>query len=399
MMNKNNAFKVGYFDFHKDPELNFQLNRFYTYGAFTKEELLDIGSRIDGFDKWISLFCELGENAEKEGNPFKAATCFRAAQFFTLSGEKDAEGNSLKHTLYDRCIKLYNEYFFNSYENLSFARVPFKNCELPVYYSTCKEPKGTIVIHGGYDSISQEFLVMLPYLTDKNYNVYFFEGPGQGEVLMHYDVRMTPKWEDCTGAVLDYFGLDDVTLIGVSLGGYLGTRAAAYEKRILRLVMFDLMYDFYGAILNKMGSFGKVFDYLTRHKRNILWKWLDKKFDEKYFTKWLLLQGYAIYENISTPYEYFNHIKEYNTREISKLITQDTLVLAGASDIYTVYYQDQLDALVNARSVTGRLFTKEEHADHHCQVGNMGLVLDTIAGWIEEKTNGTKTGTDRREEG
>ncbi|SHI66980.1 Pimeloyl-ACP methyl ester carboxylesterase [Butyrivibrio fibrisolvens DSM 3071] len=399
MMNKNNAFKVGYFDFHKDPELNFQLNRFYTYGAFTKEELLDIGSRIDGFDKWISLFCELGEKTEKEGNPFKAATCFRAAQFFTLSGEKDTEGNSLKHTLYDRCIKLYNEYFFSSYENLSFARVPFKNCELPVYYSTCEDPKGTIVIHGGYDSISQEFLVMLPYLTDKNYNVYFFEGPGQGEVLMHYDVRMTPKWEDCTGAVLDYFGLDDVTLIGVSLGGYLGTRAAAYEKRISRLVMFDLMYDFYGAILNKMGSFGKVFDYLTRHKRNILWKWLNKKFDEKYFTKWLLLQGYAIYENISTPYEYFNHIKEYNTREISKLITQDTLVLAGASDIYTVYYQDQLDALVNARSVTGRLFTKEEHADHHCQVGNMGLVLDTIAGWIEEKTNGEKTGTDRREEG
>ena len=80
--------------------------------------------------------------------------------------------------------------------------------------------------------------------------------------------------------------------------------------------------------------------------------------------------------------------KIYNTREISKLITQDTLVLAGKSDLYTVYYKDQLDALVNARSVTGRLFTSDEYADHHCQVGNLGLVLETITDWIEEKTNG-----------
>lgn len=51
-----------------------------------------------------------------------------------------------------------------------------------------------------------------------------------------------------------------------------------------------------------------------------------------------------------------------------------------------------MKALVNARSVTGRLFTKEEHADHHCQIGNMGLLFKTVADWIEEKTNGEKTG-------
>nr|MCR5503858.1 hypothetical protein [Lachnospiraceae bacterium] len=158
-------------------------------------------------------------------------------------------------------------------------------------------------------------------------------------------------------------------------------------------------YDFYGAILNRMGSFGRAFDYLTRHPKNILWKSLNRKLDGKYFTRWLLLQGYAIYENVHTPCEYFNHIRKYNTKEISKLITQDTLVLAGAGDIYTVFYRQQLDALINAKSVTGRLFTEEEYADHHCQVGNMGLLLDTISGWIEEKSYGTETGTDGRKEG
>ena len=55
--------------------------------------------------------------------------------------------------------------------------------------------------------------------------------------------------------------------------------------------------------------------------------------------------------------------------------------MAGEKDIYTIYYQNQLDALVNAKSVTGRIFTKEESADHHCQIGNLMLVLRTMEDW------------------
>ena len=37
--------------------------------------------------------------------------------------------------------------------------------------------------------------------------------------------------------------------------------------------------------------------------------------------------------------------------------------------------------VVNAKSVTGRIFTKEESADHHCQIGNLMLVLRTMEDW------------------
>ena len=43
----------------------------------------------------------------------------------------------------------------------------------------------------------------------------------------------------------------------------------------------------------------------------------------------------------------------------------------------------QIDALKNVRSLTARLFTKEEHASAHCQIGNIGLALDVITGWID----------------
>jgi len=71
-----------------------------------------------------------------------------------------------------------------------------------------------------------------------------------------------------------------------------------------------------------------------------------------------------------------------------ELVKQDVLILSGREDhlIPIKMHQKQLRALVNARSVTGRIFTKEEHAQNHCQTGNIGLALDVMVKWIEEKT-------------
>jgi hypothetical protein len=46
----------------------------------------------------------------------------------------------------------------------------------------------------------------------------------------------------------------------------------------------------------------------------------------------------------------------------------------------------QVNALGNAKSVTGRIFTKKDQAENHCQIGNIGLALDVMEKWIEEKT-------------
>ena len=61
--------------------------------------------------------------------------------------------------------------------------------------------------------------------------------------------------------------------------------------------------------------------------------------------------------------------------------------------------EDQLKALTNARSVTGRLFTAEDSADHHCQIGNPKLALETIENWIRETTDGKESDTGRRKAG
>lgn len=372
---------VGYFDFSKDEALNFQLNRFYSSGTIDYAELMEIGQRVKSFEEWVAYFTALGDDAQSRGEFLKAAQCYRAAQFYTLGEKKDKNGIPMKKVLYEKCRINYDK-VYDKVDGLNYERIPYQNSYLPVYYMKQKSSRKTIVIHGGYDSFVQEFMVFIFFFYEKGYDVFFFEGPGQGEALLRGNLKMTSRWEECTSAVLDYYNLKDVTLIGISLGGYLALRAAAYDKRITGLILYDLIYDFYGSIKARMGKVkGWIFDQMTKNKNHPLWKMVNKKMDNIYFTKWLLQQGYEVYENVHTPFEYFNHIKQYNTRDISSLITQDTLVLAGEKDIYTIYYQNQLDALVNAKSVTGRIFTKEESADHHCQIGNLMLVLKTMEDW------------------
>lgn len=373
---------VGYFDFSKDEGLNFQLNRFYSSGTIDYDELMEIGQKVESFEDWIEYFTILGDDAQNKGEFLRAAQCYRAAQFYTLGEKKDENGMPMKKVLYEKCRANYDK-VYDKVDGLKYERIPYQNAYLPVYSMKQKESRGTIVIHGGYDSFVQEFMQFIFFFYEKDYDVFFFEGPGQGEVLLRGNMKMTYRWEECTSAVLDFYNLNNVTLIGISLGGYLALRAAAYDKRITGLILYDLIYDFYGSLKTRMGKVkGWIFDQMTKNENHPLWKMVNKKMDSIYFTKWLLQQGYEIYENVHTPFEYFNHIKQYNTREISSLITQDTLVLAGERDIYTVYYQDQLDALVHAKSVTGRIFTKEENADHHCQIGNLMLVLKTMEDWL-----------------
>lgn len=378
-------FPVGFYQFHNDPAINFQMNRWYSTGAVSYDELMQVGKRIDSFETWTKVFLNLAEETEAKGELEQCAIYYRAAQFFTLGDLRDEQGELLKTVLYEKCRNAYEKAYQE--EGIIYEKVPFQTGYLPVMYKRhSQSSKGAIVIHGGYDSFIQEFVRYMLYLYEAGYDVYMFEGYGQGEVLYRCNMKMRPDWETCTRPILDYYQLEDVTLIGISLGGYLASKVASVEDmRVKRLVMYDLIYDFYGALMGKMGpKAAKLMNYLTGHPKNIMWKAVTRKMNHNFFCKWLFEQGYFIYQDVHNPYEYFNCIKQYNTRELSSKITQDVLVMAGASDIYTIFLEEQKRALVNAKSVTVHLYTEKDHADHHCQIGNLKLALDDIIKWVEK---------------
>jgi hypothetical protein len=46
-------------------------------------------------------------------------------------------------------------------------------------------------------------------------------------------------------------------------------------------------------------------------------------------------------------------------------------------------FYDQIRMLAHARSITARLFTRQEQAQQHCQIGNLGLQFRVVKDWIE----------------
>ena len=90
-------------------------------------------------------------------------------------------------------------------------------------------------------------------------------------------------------------------------------------------------------------------------------------------------------QGLKETFDYFFQLNEENLH--SDKVTQDVLILTGKKDhfIPLKMHDMQVKALANARSVTARVFTRDDQAHNHCQIGNMGLALDVMARWLEER--------------
>ena len=100
--------------------------------------------------------------------------------------------------------------------------------------------------------------------------------------------------------------------------------------------------------------------------------------------QWGLDEGMHV-TGTTSPYGYFQSTKAYVTSDVSALIKQDVLLLAGSEDhlVPLVHFYRQIKMLENARSMTTRLFTKSDHAQSHCPVGNYGFAFKTIVDWLD----------------
>jgi pimeloyl-ACP methyl ester carboxylesterase len=363
--------------FHADPNINFQLNRFLIAGL--EQQFKEIGAKIKDFDDWKSLFLTAATAHEQSGALGPASRLFRAAEFFMSPGDPD------RRRAADKFIELF--YGLNVGGDLQRIRVPYGTGQLHGLRLRPAAPShGTIVIHAGFDAYIEEFYAIARAFNLSGYDVVMFDGPGQGSTLMCEGLPMTHEWEKPVGAVLDHLGLADVTLIGISLGGYLAIRAAAFEPRIKRVVAFDVMLDFFQCVTSRRGKL--VESALNALVHLSLSAPIDmmahRLMKRDLYSKWGIEQGMHV-TGTASPSEYFFKLKAYHNRDVSRRVTQDALIMAGAEDHFVPLGQfyEQLQLLTKARSVTGQIFTRADQAQSHCQIGNLGLAVSQILSWVE----------------
>jgi len=384
------AYRVGVYDFHEEPNINYQLNRAVSAGSGRIEDIREIAPRIKTLDDWKTEFMRLANAAMSKGEVSVAATYFRAAEFY-MSPE-DPE----KMIAYDTyCTLFRREYEKDFTEGLIIeTKIPYENGFLPAWVLPVKkgkQKKGTIVFNPGLDIFVEEEYPMTNYFRDHGYEVIAFEGPGQGGAERRYGLTMTHEWERPIKALLNHFKLDDVTLIGISLGGYLAPRAAVFDKRIKRVICFGPMYDYFQTVVSRRGKALEVLvkTLLTLRAKPVLNLILKIKMKRDTFIKWGIEHNMYVF-GVKTPYDFLKKSRLLTLKNISRLVTpdKDFLILAGAEDHFLSMDQffNSMKAFANARSITGRIFTRAESAQNHCQFGNIEAALSVMINWIEQST-------------
>ena len=372
------TFPVGYHQFHRDQLFNFQLNRPHSLGYARFDDLQEVGKRIGTFGEWKTQMLRLATESLSEGRLINAAFYYRAAEFYTFPDDPD------KDPLYDK----FSDLFYRAIEDhrIEKIQIPYGESMLP---AIATEPegklRGTIILHGGYDSFIEEYYSLMQHFMASGFRVIGFEGPGQGAARRKSGLPLDYRWEEPVKSVLDHLGLEDVTLAGFSMGGYFALRSAAFEQRVKRVIVSGHAFD-YRKVTPAPAT------WLLQFFRNNLREFTNK------LSRWKIRRGGMEAWNIShmmyvlgvdEPMAALDFALQLNEENLhSNLVKQDVLILASRNDHFIPFrlHEMQLRRLTSARSVTDRVFTKEDHAHNHCQIGNIGLALKVMRDWLDEKS-------------
>ncbi len=232
----------------------------------------------------------------------------------------------------------------------------------------------------------------------RGYSVLTFEGPGQGSVLREQGLPLTPEWEKPTSAVLDAFLAararpEKIAMVGLSLGGYLAARAAAFDDRIDAVVSYDVFFD--GALgsrgaASRRSAFalrdvglGRAVDLLAAVRGH---------FDPG--SAWALSNGRWTFQK-SKALDVADAVAQYSLGGVAARIHQDVLILAGDQDQFIPVEQvaEYERALVNARSVTTKIYDAPSGGSEHSQLGASTLWQADLFDWLSETVDRRPTAT------
>ncbi|GLW45075.1 alpha/beta hydrolase [Streptomyces sp. NBRC 14336] len=125
-------------------------------------------------------------------------------------------------------------------------KVPYGKTPLPVWFfrpDTSGKPRPTVILTNGSDGQNVDMWTYgVMAALDRGWNALVYDGPGQGQLLFVDKVVFSPRWERVVGPLVDWLqrrhDVDHrrIALTGLSMGGDLAPRAAAFDHRIAALV-------------------------------------------------------------------------------------------------------------------------------------------------------------------
>jgi pimeloyl-ACP methyl ester carboxylesterase len=389
----------------ENSEMDFQLLRQLgacTYGGASVGECLAVVQRIqDGVpESWVKEFASLAGKEESEAEEramkghhisareqfLRACNSYRAAEYFT----------DFRKTLHREMGMKSRECFIKSMKFMGHTceviEIPFGDKFLPAYFMGCAadaESRKTLVIVSGYDgTLEESYLGCGTAALQRDYNVLLFAGPGQMDCIrFHPEMTFEPDFEKPVKTAVDYLlsrpevDAERLALLGISFGGYFCTRAAAHEPRIKALIANSPIIDLHAYMSSFVGfdparmpddqDFGPGdMDQIPDDVMTVLQKEMTSSMIGRF--------GRVTFKST------FQYMMEFKVGEAVRNIACPCLALVGSGEGEEPRRQFNDFCEQVSGKVDWHIFTEEEGADSHCQVGNMSLSCAVILDWLDE---------------
>ena len=220
----------------------------------------------------------------------------------------------------------------------------------------------------------------------RGYNVLAFDGSGQGEPRRVGHLPARPDYEIPRHAAVDYLWTrpevdrERIALMGTSLGGYYASRAAAFEPRVKALIIHGVLFDLWTMRTKTKPMLARLADWKSKARVEAVLQ-LAARFNTE--LRWQIENGIWVF-GVQNVFELIRAMRRYSLTDTAGLIRQPTLILHGEKDHFIPREQVDLLCATLKAPTTRRVFTEEEGAEEHCQIGNLALLHQVLFDWLDE---------------
>jgi len=323
---------------------------------------------------------------------FRASHYFFVADFFLHGNPADPR---LKQS-----YNLWREYYDKANAQLP---IPGQHVLLPTEHgfevpiiiyraseASTSNPRPTLIVGGGFDSNYEETMHVFGFpALERGYNVILYEGPGQPTLLHTQGVGFIYDWEKAVTPIVDYLvehnsnelafiDTKKLGLIGMSLGGLLAARAAAFEPRLAAVICADGVWSFIECCLSGFPDVKTAWEQGDEKAFNKLFESEMHNFTTN--RRWIR-DHLKFSFRLSSGYEAFQRATKMTLEGIVDKIKMPAFIGEAEGDLF---FGDQPIRVAQGIGPKATLvkFGTDHAAEAHCQSGALVYLNQKLLEWF-----------------